>query len=143
MSTWILVANASQAYLYSTENLHTDELDLVKEFKHPESREKGLKLTSDRPGHYKTDHQSRSAYEKSHPKEDEAEVFARELAAMLKEGNNNHEYSELLLVAPPHFYGLLNKNIDFSLDKLLHIGKDYTHLTARDLIVQLHEHIYK
>ena len=139
MNTWILVANASQAYLYSTKNLHSNELDLVQEFKHPESRDKGLKLTSDRPGHYQTNHKARSAYEKSHPKEDEAAVFARELVEMLKAGNNNHEYNKLLLVAPPHFYGLINKHIDFARDKLLHIAKDYTHLTARDLILQLHQ----
>lgn len=137
MDTWILVANASEAYLYKSANLYTGDLQFVEELKHPESREKGINLTSDRPGHYQTDHKTRSAYEKSHPKEDEAESFARELAALLKTGHNNHDYEQLILVAAPHFYGLLNKYINFTIDKCTHINKDYTKLTEKELLTKL------
>jgi protein required for attachment to host cells len=143
MGIWILVASSSKACIYSAENLHSDNLELVEEFRHPESKEKGTDLITDRPGHFSTDHGTRGTYEKSDPRKEEVEIFARELAAALKAGRNNNKYNQLILIAPPHFYGLINKHINFSVDSLLHINKDYTHLTERDLIVQLHQHIYK
>lgn len=133
MKSWILVANASRAYLYNSDNLRTKDLQLVQKFNHPESREKALELASDRPGHYQTDHKTRSSYEKSHPKEEEAVNFAKQLALMLKEGHNNHEYEQLVIISSPHFYGLLNKNLFVKLDNMHHIAKDYTDLTLQKM----------
>ena len=137
MNTWILVASASEAYLYSSKDVYAGELQLLEELKHPESREKGVELASDRPGHYATDHSARSAYEKSHPKEEAAEVFAIQLARLLKDGNYNHDYEQLIFIAAPHFYGLVNKHIDFKVDKFIHIPKDYTKYDQRELISRL------
>ncbi len=142
MNTWILVANASKAFLYSSENLYTGELQLVEELRHPESREKGLDLITDGPGSYKTDHEARSAYEKSHPKEDEAVTFAIKLASLLKDGNYNHDYEQLVLVVTSHFYGLMKQHMDFTVDKFVHIDKDYTLLTQRELIERLRDHMF-
>jgi len=142
MNTWILVANASKAFLYSSENLYTGDLQLVEELRHPESREKGVDLITDGPGGYATDHGARSAYEKSRPKEDEAEIFAIKLASLLKDGNYNHDYEQLVLVVTSHFYGLMKKHMDFVVDEFVHIDKDYTQLTQRELIERLHEHIF-
>ena len=97
MKIWILVANASKANLYDGTALHTGKLELIEKLFHPESREKQLDLTSDRSGHFATDHKTRSAYEKEHPKDVEAEKFARELAHKLKAGNVNHDYEELII----------------------------------------------
>ena len=47
--TWILVANASQAKLYANAGPKKG-LKLIKDMKHPESREKAADLVSDRPG---------------------------------------------------------------------------------------------
>jgi protein required for attachment to host cells len=47
-TTWILVANASQAKLYANTGPKKG-LKLVKDLKHPESREKASDLVSDRP----------------------------------------------------------------------------------------------
>lgn len=142
MSAWILVANASEAYLYGSDNIRTKDIQLLKELTHPESREKGRDLISDRPGHYQTDHMTRSAYEKSDPKEVEAEVFARNLATELKVGLDSHNYEQLVIIASPHFYGLINKHIGFSLDKFTHIPKDYTKLTERELLVQIKKQLF-
>ncbi|HBS51651.1 MAG TPA: hypothetical protein DEA62_01490, partial [Coxiellaceae bacterium] len=40
IKTWILVANAAEAKLLTTDNLRIGELELVREFVHPESRKK-------------------------------------------------------------------------------------------------------
>ena len=51
--TWILVANASAAYLYANYGPKKG-LQKLKEFRHDASREKGQHLVSDRPGHNKS-----------------------------------------------------------------------------------------
>jgi len=142
MTSWILVANADKAFIYDSENLRTKKLHLIKKFSHPESREKGINLVSDKQGRYKTDRQSRGAYsETTDPKEFETETFARELASYLKNSNNDNEYAQLIVVAAPHFYGLLDKHIDFRRDIFSHIVKDYTRLTPKELGEKLYEHL--
>ena len=145
MKTWILVANSSEAVLYEGENLRTDEMiTFVKRFSHQESREKGDELVCDRPGHFKTDHSARSAYEKNDPKDLEAENFARELIATLHLGCNTHEFDHLVLVASPSFLGILQNIFSCKTPalKIDHIAKDYTQLTPGELIIKIREHIF-
>lgn len=133
MNAWILVANASRAAIYSSENVRMKDMVLVKEFEHPESREKGSDLVSDRPGHYQVGTSARSAYEKSDPKEIEASNFALELAQELQVGHNEHAYEQLIVVASPQFYGMLNGHMKFNCAEFVHIPKDYTKLKLQGL----------
>ncbi len=146
MTTRILVANASCAYLYTAKHLCTD-IQLTKELKHPESREKNIDLTSDIPGtscrptQFSTNTHARSAYEKSHPKKVEAERFAIILAEELNSGCNKNCYDRVIIVAPPKFYGLLKKhfhNYHPNL-KVEHLAKDYTQITLEELTNHLRE----
>jgi protein required for attachment to host cells len=143
MKTWILVASSSVAHLYKTDNLRNGDLTTVKEFVHPQSREKGSDLITDGPGHLNLGNTAHSTYEKTAPKELEADHFSRELVHALNTGHNNHEFDQLILVAAPHFYGLINKHLNFNLDKIIHIPKDYTKLKGRELLDSLHKFLYK
>jgi protein required for attachment to host cells len=143
MKTWIIVASSSVGYLYQTDNLRNKDLILIKEFFHPRSREKGTDILTDRPGHFSTCHAARGTYEKAEPKELEADHFSRELVDMLNQGHNDHEFEQLILVTAPHFYGLINKHLNFNIDKITHIPKDYTKLKASDLLKSLRTHLYK
>ena len=86
MKTWILVANAAEAKLLSTDNLRVGELGLVGEFTHPDSRKKAAELTSDKRGRYQTDLGAHGAFSKNDPKEVELEHFAIQLSHELKSG---------------------------------------------------------
>ena len=148
MKTWILVANASEACLYTSKNLRKENLTLHKEFNHPESREKGMDLTADRAGHYSTNHSARGRFEdKSDPKKVEADNFARELVKCLQEGHCGNEYDKLVLVAAPHFYGLIyehvKKHVKLSEDKCTHIAKDYTKLKPQALLEKLRKSLFE
>jgi protein required for attachment to host cells len=143
MTTWILVANASIAKLFNTDILRVGELTFVKEFEHKESREKNLELVADRSGDLQTDRQGRSSYEKEDPKEIEAEKFAHELLGVIKTGQNQQEFTRLILCASPHFYGLLHKRINMTDGDFVHIPKDYTKLTQKELAEQLRKIIFK
>jgi protein required for attachment to host cells len=143
MITWILVANAAEAKLLTSENLRiVGELKLLRELTHPNSRKKAADLMSDKPGHYKTDGGMRGAYSKNDPKEVEAEHFAIHLAHELKAGWDQNQYKHLVIVTPAHFYGLLGKHLDNHLSDIVHISKDYTRYPLLKLADSLKEYLF-
>jgi protein required for attachment to host cells len=136
MNQWIVVADASRARVFSIgEN---EAWVLERELEHPKSRAKASDLTTDAPGRvqqsFSGGHRPAMS-DRTDPKEVEAEVFARELADFLEQGCNHNRFDRLVIVAPPHFLGVLRKTINGQVEKRVHlsIDKDYTQLSARDL----------
>ena len=88
MKNWVVVANAARARVLEVTGeagVYTHRADLV----HPESRQKGMALGTDRPGHVVSlgHNTGSSAYQpRTDPREREHDQFARELAATLNEG---------------------------------------------------------
>ena len=133
--SWILVANASKAKIFSVNKLKfnngKEKLSLIKEFTHPESRKRDLEIVSDKLGHYMKGNAGSgggSFVEPTDPKRYEAESFAREVIGMLEEGRVENLYDDLILVVPPTFHGLINKQLHEPLKKTISqvIEKDYT-----------------
>lgn len=141
--TWLVVANASQATIYQTEQ-RPKTLNLIKELLHPPSREKGESLASDRPGHFKgeavgMEGTTHGAFnEPTDPKSYEHERFAVDLAKELDAGRTSNSYQNLIIVASPHFHGLLNKSMNSHVAALVgqHIQKDYTSLAPKELLTK-------
>lgn len=136
-STWVLVADSSRGRLYSVTS-KSKPWALVKEYAHPASRVSNGGLTSDQPGrtHSSVARGARSAMEsKTSPKEVEFEHFAHELADVLHDGHGKQAYDRIVLVAPPHFLGLLRKTINGTVSKLIGAtcDKDYLHLSDKDI----------
>lgn len=141
---WILIANASNASIYSTDNLRDKKLALIAEFDHPESRMKAADLVTDQPGHYQGSDSKRGTYQAhTSPKESEIERFAIELAHKLEHARADNDYAKLLIVAPAHFQGILKKHLsNTTQDKIEYtFEKDYTKLPQRELIEQLHQQL--
>lgn len=133
--TWILVANASRARLFANAGPKKG-LTLVKEMRHPESREKASALVSDRPGHMQSagnGHGTRQP--RTDPKTNEARHFALELARELNRGRASGQVARLILVAPPAFMGLINEKLDGPTASLVsdRFEKDYTQSDEKDL----------
>lgn len=140
-NTWVLVANASEAHLYATERIG-EEMSIRKDFAHPESRAKGSTLASDRPGASQGKNSNVGTRgDPEDPKHYEAERFASELADELDKGRTSKAYRRLVLVAAPHFHGLLKAQLNEHTLAMVenHINKDYTDCNARDLPVRLKE----
>jgi protein required for attachment to host cells len=142
-NTWLLVANGSEARLFETE-FRPKSLTLLQQYTHPESREKGSELASDRPGHYQGDAgvggASHGAFnEATDPKEYEMERFAGELVKSLEAGRIANSYQHLIIASSPKFHGLLNQQMNGHLTKMIdkHINKDYTSLNERELMERL------
>lgn len=143
-STWILIANGSEARLFETES-YPKSLSLLQEFQHAESREKNSELASDKAGHYQGDASSGSGFtqgsfnEATDPKEYEMERFAAELAEFLDSGRKTNKFAHLMIASSPKFHGLLNKKLNSPLEKMVdkHINKDFTSLRETELLERL------
>lgn len=135
-TTWILIANASEARIFQSQT--PKEIKLIRQLKHPESREKVINLVSSLAGRYRRPAATATGLyqELTSPKEVEAERFAHELALHLNEGRNQHEYKKLVVIAPAHFQGLLNKVCNSHVKNLIAqtLDKDYTKIKQHDLL---------
>ena len=143
MAQWFLVANASCASLYNSNNLRTHGLSLIKDFSHPDSRKKVAELVSSRSGSFRgrSSVGSNAAYETTNPKDVEAQVFAQELCKELKEVCTDNTET-LYIITTAHFYGLLEKHLNCKA-KIEYIAKDYTKYKQPELLKALREHIFK
>lgn len=144
-TTWILIANSSQARLFKTQKpYHT--IELLMEFTHPESRFKGMDLIASAHGRVLNRGRGSpaSVYEdETSPKAVEANRFAQELAQELNLGQTTNQYRSLILVVPSHFRGLMNKYFNNQVHQLIQhiIDKDYTKFKQHKLIKLLNSKI--
>lgn len=132
--TWIVVANASCARIYSkTKGDH--QLSLVKELEHPDSRKKASDLVADGKGRYMARAAVGTYSSRTDPKEVEAEHFAKELADILEHGRTGNDFKALILVASPPFQGMIKEHMsDHLLAQISEtIPKDYHAATAKEL----------
>jgi len=133
---WVILTNSIMANFYSVSE-ENFQFDLIKRIFHPESRMKEAELVSDRPGHYKkTLNKIKGSYvEPTSHKDLEVEHFVKEICRELESGRISNAYNGIILVAEPHFYGLINKYSTPHVKKLIkfHISKDYTHYSEKDL----------
>ena len=140
-TTWVLVADAARAQLYASRL--PDELILVREFAHPQSRLKGQDITTDRSGHLQGKGVGHAANEPGDAKRHEAGNFASELVQALEHGRTTNAYTRLVIVAAPHFHGVLNQHLSTQVrDKVsANIEKNYTQLAGNELRAKLSEYI--
>ncbi len=142
-TTWIVVANASEARIYVNRGINKG-LEKQGEFSHPESRKKGSELVTDRAGYMQSAGNGHGARQPAtHPKQHQHESFARKLARHLDHARIANSYQRLIVVAEPHFRGLLNGALGNRVRELINgtIDRDYTKATERELAGYLGRYI--
>jgi len=142
-TTWILVANATNALLWISRGTGQD-LELERRFEHPEGRLRNGEMASDAGGRNATPagHGSRPATQwGTTPREGEAEKFAREIVRELSSGLSAKKFDRLLIAAPPDFMGKIRESLDNRLQEKVAatVVRDYTILTAKELREKLAE----
>ena len=142
MNTWILVADACGARLLLTfDNGKT--LHLLDRFSHAQSRAMEADLVSDRAGSGRSSTHSMPSAKQGHTshKELEAVEFATVLNDYLLDAAQQHKFESLVLVAPPHFLGLLRAELNPTLTRMI------SATVAKDLIYMdqaiIREHLVK
>ena len=142
--SWVLVCDASRARIYSFRD-GNEPVKLEHDVDRPASRAMAQDLVTDKPGRVQ---QSGNPSLKpgmeapTDPKEVEAKRFGGELADLVKNSHATGRFDELVLVAPPHFLGILRQELDAQVLRAVSrsINKDLTHLGEADLIAHVREH---
>lgn len=146
--TWLLIANSSTATVLASDE-HLRRCSLINKLAHPMSRAKGRDIMADDRGRTRPRDKdavggSAIAY-KTTPHEVEAAAFSRQLADYLRLSRSHHEWRELVLVAPPHFLGLLREALD---EPTLHrvrasIAKNYVDEDLDELLARVRDDLAK
>jgi len=133
MSTmWILVCDSAKARFFEVRG-DDAAWQLLAEVFHEGSRRKAAVIEGDRSGSRSP--QGGSVHHNalapaSSPKDVEKQHFAHELAKTLDEAKRSSRFRDWVLVAPPHFVGLVVRELTPELEKslLTKVDKDFNHL---------------
>jgi protein required for attachment to host cells len=142
-TTWILVGDASRARLFAFEH-PLRAWSLLEELEHPEGRERTHDQVSDRQG--RSPRRGRGTYSTamephSDPSEEGAKHFAQLLAARLEQGHRRDAFRHVVLVAPPHFLGLLRESLSAPVAAQVSasLDKDFTQIAPKELEARLQD----
>lgn len=134
--TWILVAHRGGARLFEHEGRESG-VTLHQALDHPAGRMKNREIDSDRHGRsFDRRGAGRHAYStETAPTEHVAAQSAKYVASILEEGREQSRYQRLILVAEPHFLGLLRAELSAPTAALVaaELDKDLGDIEARDL----------
>ena len=118
--TWILVADASRARIF-TADAHFKELHETQTIDHAESRLHDQELTSDLPGRsFDSTGNARHAMEQNtDPKKQQAIEFAHHIAGILEHSRTEHEIENIVIIASPNMLGFLRDALSKQTRKLI------------------------
>lgn len=116
--TWILIANESDARVFSSEGPGKDII-LVQKFEHPEGRKKNQDIVTDRPGKSlgAVSGKFSTMEPRVTPRQHERDIFVHKLIHYLEKEFANHHFAKLSLIAPPNFLGELRRALSNGLQK--------------------------
>lgn len=149
-SACIVSANASRARFFFQEN-NAERLEEINDMVNDESRLTRT-LTETRAEDLRSASKSRhsvgaarpqSGYEPHQtPDQHQTELFARDVANFLQQGQQEGRFREIALVASPEFLGVLRKQLDPKVASAvsLEINKDYTGFSPDQLREQIVTH---
>lgn len=108
---WYLVANRADALIY--EGKLNGSFHFLKRFQNPEGRLLEKDLVADRAGRSfskaKGSHVRHGLEPRSYKHEETAVRFARKIGRSLERACLKQEFTDLIVLAEPHFLGLLNQ----------------------------------
>jgi protein required for attachment to host cells len=149
-TTWIVTADNGRARIFA-ESDHKARLQEVESMVNTTARMRTADIYSDRLGptaagqsmHNTGGATPNKQYEPPQtPDEREAELFAKDISALLLKSHQEGRFQQLALVAAPKFLGVLRAVLAPQLKPLvgLEINKDYTHSNGQQLREQLQAH---
>jgi protein required for attachment to host cells len=142
-TVWILVCDSSKSRLFETQDGAATWV-LLESKTHEESRSRVGALVSDHAGSRSSEGSSvhhNGLTPSSSPKEVEKGHFAHTIVKMLDQAMRAKRFRRWVLVAPPHFVGLIKKELTSELDKhlLTTVDKNLTELEPRELTERLRD----
>ncbi len=141
--TWFVVASRTDAVFYFDGDDH--KFHFIHRLSNPLGNEQERELDSDRPGSGVSSAAGgtiRHALDRrSFRHERVAETFAQKIAESLESSLNEKRFSSLVLVAEPHFLGLMRSALPLAVSRTIQseVGKEYSDSSD----VEIRERIYK
>jgi protein required for attachment to host cells len=140
-TTWVVVAHRAGARIFEhrTGRDIGHELLELRHIDHADGRKKSGELDSDRSGATFTGQRgatgNRAMGQQVTSHEHAATTFAKSLADELRTGRMEHKFEQLLLVAEPHFLGMIEGSLDAPTAKLVSgtLNKDYAHVPGHEM----------
>jgi protein required for attachment to host cells len=147
-TVWVLVCDTTEGRLFQVRHLRgvPSAWQLVETFSHAASRSKASELVSDRMGQRSSE--GRSSHQNSlapatSPKEVDNAHFAHQLATSLEHARLSKGLRRWVLVAPPHFMGLVKNEFSPELEKdlMATFDEDLAHLDQQELAKRLRDDV--
>lgn len=143
-TVWVLVADEAMSRILLL-NTKDKALEPVEEIADPDAHASNAELRRDafgrrNPGAKQGVSPSTvTASAGEEQSQQHAEVFAAKVASTLQRGLDHQRFNELIVVAPPHFLGLLRKAFDKTLQAAVvrDEPKDFVHFTNDDIYQRL------
>ena len=138
--SWILIANRVGARIVDKQG---SKFTLIETISHEQGRLRDREVNSDKQGRgfdrKGGGGHALTASETAH--EHDAKAFAQELAAKLRDERNAKHFERLVLVAEPHFLGLLRDALDSVTARtvIASVSKDLSRIALSDLASHLPE----
>jgi protein required for attachment to host cells len=143
-TTWIVSGDSSRARVLQVTG--RNRLAEIQDFLNPKGRADDRELITDahprfsghggvgRPGTRSTGGPASDRQETS-AQEHEVEVFAKQVDRFLDKARIEHRFDRLFVLAPPKFLGLIRKNLNKEVEKLVRdeIDKDLSWFDAREI----------
>jgi protein required for attachment to host cells len=142
MKTWIVVANRTEAKIFYSDPKQNRDVEFINKLENPRGRLKAGDINADRPGAFSpmaTGHGSGREAQVS-PTERVAQEFVKEIVTHLDAGRTQNQFEELVLIADPHFLGLMRNQMSKELKKLVsrEEAKDLAVVTSDELQERLY-----
>lgn len=138
---WYLVANRTEALIY--EGMLNGSFHFLKRLKNPQGRLMEQSLVAAKPGRSFSSARGsgiRHGFEpRSRYHEEGAIQFARKIGRVLDQAALKQELTDLVIIAEPHFLGLLNQKFSKRVDSLIRqrLPREWAEGSDRELKVYL------
>lgn len=136
---WILVADSAHARIMAT-TARTAMPTEVTRLEHPESRLKESELVSDQPGRSRETRAQGHAMDEASATAQEEAAFADEIVHTLDKARQEGRFSDLILVANPHFLGVLRQKLNGPLEKAVVQSVDKNLVNESESVI--HQNIF-
>lgn len=143
--TWVVIANAIECNIYKRISRGRN-LQEISKLPNPEGRLSNQDLKEGKPGRtFESGPKSFQRHTKNtevSPHTQKLTSFAKQINAFLEHNRTTHSFTELILIAEPHFLGLLNQNLNKNLQKMVtfSIHKDLVGKDLEKIIANIDEH---
>lgn len=139
---WFVVANRTEAVIFK--ETQKKDLSFVYRFSNPKGKRREAELDSDRPGKTassasRTLRHALDTHNNKH--EVQAQKFSKTISKALTKAAKEKKFDELVLVAEPHFLGLLRNEIPKELKP--YIKHEIHHEYNGDSEPELKKHIFQ